>query len=177
VNGATAGQAALVARWRGLAEELNDGPYDAGNQAESETLRECARQLDELPAQEPRAAQADDAKAAPKLGELTVAICDIPGHAPHAARITVDYGLQVTSFCLPPQHAAFLGDALGATQVRLARADRDAVRERMLALAARWERTAADDQAASAALGQVRGAAAAAVVAVCAAELRKALDI
>jgi len=48
----------------------------------------------------------------PKLGELVISICEIPGHAPHAARITVDYGLQVTSFCLPPERAEFLGDAL-----------------------------------------------------------------
>jgi hypothetical protein len=87
----------------------------------------------------------------PKLGELTVAICDIDGHAPHAARVTVDYGLQVTSFCLPPEHAAFLGDALASDRLAAVTAERDALRERAEASeaakrAARGELAALEDR-------------------------------
>jgi hypothetical protein len=67
--------------------------------------------------------------ASPKLGELTIAVCEIPGHAPHAARVTVDYGLQVTSFCLPPEHAEFLGDALASGKAAAVTAELHRLRE------------------------------------------------
>lgn len=79
---------------------------------------------------EPKAAPEPAAEPKPEVGELTIAICEIPGHAPHAARITVDYGLQVTSFCLPPEHAAFLGDALASEKLSGERAHRKAVVKR-----------------------------------------------
>jgi hypothetical protein len=45
--------------------------------------------------------------------ELTISICEVPGHDNHAARITVGDELQETSFCLRPEHAVFLAQALG----------------------------------------------------------------
>lgn len=64
-----------------------------------------------------------------KIGELTIAVCEIDGHAPHAARVTVDYGLQVTSFCLPPEHAEFLGDALASGKAAAVTAELHRLRE------------------------------------------------
>jgi hypothetical protein len=65
--------------------------------------------------------------SSPKLGDLTISACEIDGHAPHAARVTVDYGLQVTSFCLPPEHGEFLGDALASGKLAAAQAELDKV--------------------------------------------------
>lgn len=76
----------------------------------------------------------------PEVGELTIAICDIEGHAPHAARVTIDYGLQVTSFCLPPRHAAFLGGVLASGELAEAKADRDDYAARLKAADQGWTR-------------------------------------
>jgi hypothetical protein len=83
-----------------------------------------------------------EAEAAKKLalGELTISTCEIEGHASHAARITVDYGLQVTSFCLPPEHAAFLGDVL-ASETQAAARERESIALQMEGLAANYPET------------------------------------
>lgn len=81
-----------------------------------------------------------EAAKKPAPGELTIGTCEIEGHAPHAARITVDYGLQVTSFCLPPEHAAFLGDAL-ASKTQAAARERESIALQMEGLAANYPET------------------------------------
>jgi hypothetical protein len=45
--------------------------------------------------------------------ELTISICEQAGHSGHAARIIIGDAVSVTTFCLRPEHAVFLGQALG----------------------------------------------------------------
>lgn len=44
--------------------------------------------------------------------ELTISVCEMPGHSGHAARITVADGMQEVTFCLWPENAGFLSEAL-----------------------------------------------------------------
>jgi hypothetical protein len=48
-----------------------------------------------------------------RLPELTISTCEQPGHVGHAARITIGDDTSVTTFCLRPEHAVFLSQALG----------------------------------------------------------------
>lgn len=56
-------------------------------------------------------------------GDLTIALCDQPGHVGHAARITVTSPetaciTSAISFCLTPEHAGFLRSCLASVVPR-----------------------------------------------------------
>jgi hypothetical protein len=111
-------------RYRGLLDEIGvmaaNAPEDGDSFAVLERIAMMAAAAD-VPDSAPARA------SSPKLGDLAISACEIDGHAPHAARVTVDYGLQVTSFCLPPEHGEFLGDALASGKLAAAQAELDKV--------------------------------------------------
>lgn len=43
---------------------------------------------------------------------VTISVCEVPGHEGHAARITVEDKTSTATFCLPPKHAGFISQAL-----------------------------------------------------------------
>lgn len=128
---------ALSAAWRETAESINPGPFDDGaNQAEIETLRECARQLEALLAvREP--------PPAPGRAELEAVVRD----AVMASREHFD---DLPCPVCEPRIAAVLAavDAYAGSQaspeLAAAMADRDDYAARLAAADQSWSRLAAE---------------------------------